>query len=438
MAWIVDVSRCLGLIDLKNCPSHPEYCTNPASEISSTGAMDGASSHQCGGSSLHPITCEMTPASVPNAVTTLVNTISATDGASSLQVASTTVNIQQVVDNALHNDQYSSTRESFVDSDSVLRPLYGYKEGSDRYRSMQCHNLNKSISVSSPCLQRKSRFNCKIDFVKKDTNSALSNEDIVVTSHERSNNYNTSNKNLSTLSSFAHTQSCETLSPISYNEGRQTINRHVYRRRVILSKDDCTVQYSPVAEVPSVDTNNHFQDQSKDNEEDNATPKTSRFESRSALVSRVCGVGTSVPPLPATDHPTRPPRLIPYCSQHASLSHSNNNNSQHESSGSAANSSRRAVKSVSGLPEVGLSSDDRCWSEHILACAGRLNGQLLKQFQEHRTSSLRGPPSRAASAEILLDNLDISEVSFEGLFIPDAIKKNVAIFLFLTYDLFYN
>ncbi|KAF2354904.1 hypothetical protein FHG87_014339 [Trinorchestia longiramus] len=396
MAWVVDVSRCLGLVEIKGCSAARLV---PSTEhVRESGPDKVAAAHDG-----PPITNDVT-------------SIASTDGC-----AGEVMNPSQVPVDALTNSGSSSASSvEEMDSQDERENLLLAKDAQN--------NLNRFESVSTPCLLDIARLKVLCSPNKRE-NSKSSKRSCSTVDHSCSSSASSQigfcdSKNLLT-------QSYEVLSPSPSSKLLGKLRfATACSRRVILSKGDCTVQYSPMTAPASV----HMASGCKSSEADLCnTPRSSirKYSSvaspdtagRSALMDRVCGVGNDVqpgvPPMPATEHPTRPPRIDLCCSQHlesTSLSDRTQNNQSalnclSRRSRGKETTSRRAVKSASGLPQDSFSTAVRSWSEYWLGSNSTDSSEIISKFQENRTSSLRGPPSRATSACLLLNSLDLSDVS---------------------------
>ena len=427
MAWVVDVSRCLGLIELENCPSPRSLYSTTTAETSSSPA--GSLSYLNISESCSPRISEENPIITSDIVTTMSNPdkiptppppISTDDDVSSVNNSN----------NSLSSNTPGARDNIAIEKSNVTQPhtasanLFACpKNVPDKTNNTEAcstprnsHKLRRLASISTPCLQEKlSRFRVhhRRQYLERsvDSSSPVANGNALGCSSLSVSSTNLSN--ILSHSRLMYAQSCESLSPVQ-------------NRRVVLSKDNCTVVYSPVTQFES----EHCRPKSDAGAME--SPRSSlqysfQSEDDNALLNRICSGSTGLttgPPLPAKEHPSRPPKLSSHscCGKHPadSSSHLIHVLRQRRQKHSPNSSSilRRAVKSAAGAvcdaaSDGGgtLSEGDRCWSEHVLAGAGSNNRQLFKQFEEHRTSSMRGPPSRAASAGFLLDTLNLSEVS---------------------------
>lgn len=524
MAWVVDVSRCLGLVELKGSCHRP--CASSASitprastqaspsatEIISEAAItkqtsNNSSSRNSSSSSISSTfssevtggreeveegACTPAERSSPtqwhhcDAQDNAISDTSDTQPATICATADTRLVTTMAGDSPLQTSPIvaaNTTRDvsptppstletpNIIDTSSVQQETASSELDNNipaPTSTTPCKNkrsLGVFESVSTPCLRQQvcaafremgTTFSDFPNAMNTPVSSRLTvnadNEPNNVNNSENRRNTNSRSNNNGSLinisnshiyNKFSLTQSCESLSPLSTLHASDNSTKYqdysrLCRRRVILSRGDCTVQYSPVSNtggnsLPVAGGSTATTPRSSLHARNSSIGSSPLIasEGRSALMSRVCG-GTvsSVPPLPATEHPSRPPRINGVCHMHhhnsTSLLCPRNSNSQQQQqqqcsllAGAGRNTTtpyhrhnnhpRRVVKSAIGLGEIALSDTTRSWSEHILARAGSVT--VFPPFGENRTSSIRGPPSRAASAGYLLENLDLSEVS---------------------------
>lgn len=399
MAWVVDVSRCLGLVELKSCSSARMVSSGSNSNTlhdvaglpSSSSSSDTQQPEETSSSSPPPITSDVAPKKISPTHQEALQS----NGSLSASSSSTT------------------SRVSFQEDEKENIPVTPTRP---------IKNLNRFGSVSTPCLLDLVRFKvlCSPNRDENKTPKRASVSD----SKETPSPVAAASSSLSENKNYL-TQSCEILTPCGKVLPSRPRLSSANSRRIVISKGDCTVQYSPVTAV-SVHAPRHAHHPSRLGLRRSPPCIASPLDGgRSTVMDRVCGVGNNlansgVPPLPATEHPSRPPRLDFCCSQHFE-SHCISGRGldksrpvtdcvsprRQDSSGRP----RRAVRSASGLPDNSLGVSGRSWSEYWLNGEPSNSSEILHQFHQNRTSSLRGPPSRAASAGFLLDNLDLSEVS---------------------------
>ena len=447
MAWVIDVSRCLGLVDLKKCPANPQlepFITRINSPVSTNNITDPIRSSvrsvrrsECVWQSDN--TTHLWSDEPINANTSLLVASGQCDAHwsrdsvndSNTMAGDSPLRATSIVEAGVIDREHITSNGSIGSLNHSADTVLNNSLNTDRASccdqdacSVHTNKLNKRGSISTPCLLEnvyKYKFleiqasTCDL-LTPSSSNINVNTSPSNIVSDKISKNDSTNESLISiALNRYSVTQSCENLSPMRVHQSRRC-SEHA-GRRVILSRGDCTVSYSPVAVFPIVSS-------SANSSNCSATPRSSHqsygspqvaLDGRSVLMNRVCGGNADpVPPLPATEHPSRPPRISAHCLQHASLLNEQHHSVFNHSEGMpccrpSSRLPRRAVRSAVGLGELGLCDSDRYLSEYLLA--DRTSSSNFPPFSENRTSSIRGPPSRAASAGYLLDNLDISEVS---------------------------